>query len=199
MIRAILSAVLNARRERRVGHAWRAYHSRQTDLWAMREGHLERELRLLRAENAALLDGNTRLIGELETARDALKAERDARFDADMAHVAEVTEMRQKLAQEDSAHGKTVAQRDAFEERINEIANALGDESEWTNLNDRGENALELAHALRAQLAEKEAELRKLRDWVEHIERGARSGTAHVRVELLRQILAPASKGEGDG
>lgn len=38
--------------------------------------------------------------------------------------------------------------RDHREQQINEIADALGDESEWSNLNDRGDNACELAEAL---------------------------------------------------
>ena len=38
-----------------------------------------------------------------------------------------------------------IDQRDAFHERIDEIADVLGDETEWSNCNDRGVRALELA------------------------------------------------------
>lgn len=45
-----------------------------------------------------------------------------------------------------------IDQRDAFHARIDEIADALGDETEWSNLNDRGARALELAAELLAEV-----------------------------------------------
>jgi len=52
---------------------------------------------------------------------------------------------------------------EAHENRLNEIADALGDETEWSNLNDRGVNALELAHQAVTALATHEARAAKLR------------------------------------
>lgn len=52
-----------------------------------------------------------------------------------------------------------IQQRDAFEERINQIADALGDKSEWTNQSDRGANALELAEQLKARAERAECQL----------------------------------------
>lgn len=57
----------------------------------------------------------------------------------------------------------TIDQRDEHEDRINEIANALGDQSDWSNMNDRGENALELVYELKARLAECEKALKEYR------------------------------------
>lgn len=58
-----------------------------------------------------------------------------------------------RLTDEESAHLETIDERDAFEERIDEIADALGDETEWSSDNDRSQNAVELAEEVLADNA----------------------------------------------
>jgi hypothetical protein len=67
-----------------------------------------------------------------------------------------------EMTQNERINEQTLVQRDAFHDRIDEIADALGDESEWSNLSDRGANALELAHALRAKYDSERALTRKM-------------------------------------
>lgn len=52
------------------------------------------------------------------------------------------------LKKEKESHAGTTEQRDDLLERVDTIANLLGDQTEWTNLNDRGEIALTLLHEL---------------------------------------------------
>ena len=95
------------------------------------------------------LQWQTSLIHVIEkSAYDALKAE---------------NERLQKWIDSDN----TIEQRDAHEDRINEIANALGDQSDWSNMNDRGENALELVYELKARLAECEEENKELKEIIQ--------------------------------
>jgi chromosome segregation ATPase len=42
--------------------------------------------------------------------------------------------------------------QEALEEQINDIADALGDETEWSNCNDRGENALRIVKEVMDEL-----------------------------------------------
>jgi hypothetical protein len=58
-----------------------------------------------------------------------------------------------KQADEDErATGQLIDQRDKREAQIDAIADALGDEGEWSNLHDRGAAALELADGIVADL-----------------------------------------------
>ena len=62
--------------------------------------------------------------------------------------------LRAQLAEAEKAVGEEVDNRDLFEEQINAIYAALGGENEWSSEHDLGDEALELAEALRAQVAE---------------------------------------------
>lgn len=53
----------------------------------------------------------------------------------------------------DFSETRALEKVERYEERINDIANALGDETEWSSANDRGANAVELAASLRSDLA----------------------------------------------
>jgi len=48
---------------------------------------------------------------------------------------------------------QTIDERDRNEDRIDEIADALGDDTEWSSANDRGVNAVELAEQLTENLS----------------------------------------------
>lgn len=50
------------------------------------------------------------------------------------------------------------------EEQIDAIADALGDDSDWSNLSDRGDNALEAANCLRSDLAAAQQRSAELED-----------------------------------
>lgn len=56
----------------------------------------------------------------------------------------EIERLTKALASEVQSHGETIDDRDHLEQRINAIADAIGDESEWSSDNDRGANALVL-------------------------------------------------------
>lgn len=55
---------------------------------------------------------------------------------------------------EESAHGRTIDERDKLEDQIEKAAVELGCEEEWSNLHDHGECVLELAAQARADLDE---------------------------------------------
>lgn len=59
--------------------------------------------------------------------------------------------------------GDALEERDARCQQIDAIADALGDEGEWTNLHDRGNAALSLAEAAVAEVESIRAENAKLR------------------------------------
>lgn len=63
----------------------------------------------------------------------------------------------------------TIEERDHMHEQIDAIADALGDETEWSNLNDRGDNAIELAAALVKERDEARAEVARLRTAIETV------------------------------
>lgn len=67
-----------------------------------------------------------------------------------------------KLAEEEMAHANTIDERDAFEARIDDIADALGDGTEWSSSNDRGENAVECAREVVADNARLRAMLNSI-------------------------------------
>lgn len=72
-----------------------------------------------------------------------------------------------QLAENDAELEKSMRERDGWQERVDAIATALGDKTEWSNLNDRGYNATVLAAELHIALAEKEAEFARLQDRAE--------------------------------
>jgi chromosome segregation ATPase len=61
---------------------------------------------------------------------------------------AEVERLATELEREERDCLQLIEERDQREQQINEIADALGDETEWSNLNDRGDNAFELTAAM---------------------------------------------------
>lgn len=104
-------------------------------------------------------------VGQIQTAleeRDAAKAERDElkfthipeaqgtieQLEKQLAEAQrEIERLNQRLVSEENDYLRLIGERDHREEQIDEIADALGDQTEWTSANDRGVNALELAHA----------------------------------------------------
>lgn len=78
-----------------------------------------------------------------------------------------VAELEAALAEEKADCLQAIAERDAFGDRISEIADALGDETEWSNLNDRGSNALELAEQAIAERDEARKQLADANYWRE--------------------------------
>lgn len=79
--------------------------------------------------------------------------------------VAEVERLRAEAEAEERSHGQTIDDRDALHERIDEIADALGDETEWSNVNDRGANALDLANEAVNRLANLSIAVDPVRLW----------------------------------
>jgi chromosome segregation ATPase len=76
------------------------------------------------------------------------------------AALAEVERLKKRLTDEERDCLKVIDERDFREEQINQIADALGDETEWTSANDRGVNAIELA----SELTEARAEIERLKE-----------------------------------
>lgn len=62
-----------------------------------------------------------------------------------VAAAKERDQLRSQLEKEEADSSAIIDERDALHSRIDEIADALGDETEWSNCNDRGERALEIA------------------------------------------------------
>jgi DNA repair exonuclease SbcCD ATPase subunit len=60
----------------------------------------------------------------------------------------EIERLTKRLDEEERDCLQLMAERDAHEECINDLADALGDKSEWSSHSHRGENALELANEL---------------------------------------------------
>lgn len=79
--------------------------------------------------------------------------------------VAEVERLRAEAEAEERSHGQTIDDRDALHERIDDIADALGDETEWSNVNDRGANALDLANEAVNRLANLSIAVDPVRSW----------------------------------
>jgi hypothetical protein len=71
------------------------------------------------------------------------------------------------LEKEENECLKLIDERDFREDQINQIADLLGDDREWTSQNDRGENCLESIEILNTKLADIE---RKLEIAVEALE-----------------------------
>jgi hypothetical protein len=85
---------------------------------------------------------------------DSLQAERDA-----LAQ--KVADMEEAAEEETREFDKTLAERDYWVEKIDAIADALGDETEWTSSNDRDQSAEKLAKHLRVRVKELEEVLRR--------------------------------------
>lgn len=93
---------------------------------------------------------------ELTIERDELKAEYEAY---------------QKIAVAENAN--TVEQRDSHEEYLNRIADKLGDNTEWSNLNHRGDRALDLIDELHNIAELRNTKLLKLGDTANELEHWA--------------------------
>jgi hypothetical protein len=65
----------------------------------------------------------------------------------------QLAEAKRELEEEEKACLKLIDERDNREEQLSEIADILGDETEWSSRNDRGFNAIELSHLLKSQCA----------------------------------------------
>jgi hypothetical protein len=72
-----------------------------------------------------------------------------------------------KLEEADREIEKLITERDLREEQIDEIADALGDKTEWSNLNDRGLNAVELAQINHTKLEEAKGLLKRAEKWAQ--------------------------------
>lgn len=79
--------------------------------------------------------------------------------------VAEVERLRTEAEAEERSHGQTIDDRDALHDRIDEIADALGDETECSNVNDRGANAVELAQEALGRLVDLRIAVEPVRSW----------------------------------
>lgn len=75
-----------------------------------------------------------------------------------------IRELEAKLENEYSDCIDLIKERDFREEQIDKICDTLGSDSEWSNLNDRGEECLELIQSLKQQLEEKDALLTNCRE-----------------------------------
>jgi hypothetical protein len=71
-----------------------------------------------------------------------------------------------ELEREDRIGTETLERLEAREEQINNIADALGDEGEYSNLHDRGDAAYELACSLTAERDSALAELASLKKYI---------------------------------
>ncbi len=87
-----------------------------------------------------------------------------------------------KLAEEENAHAQSLNDRDAFEARIDEIADALGDDTEWSSANDRGVNALEIAREAVERLAAIRVAVDPVRHWFDGDGEGDGAPTPDVQI-----------------
>lgn len=102
-----------------------------------------------------------------------------------------------ELAESEASVSQLIGQRDRFEERIDQIADALGDETEWSNLNDRGEQCLE-----RIALYEEEIkQLKKLLDKMQAVDDlcpACFASRDSEEAEEIRQLKTKVRKLEDD-
>jgi chromosome segregation ATPase len=113
---------------------------------------------------------------------------------------AALDELRKQLEREDVAHTHTIEQRDALHERVDQIADSLGVEEEWSNCSDRGEIALERLATLTTQrdtaIAERDALRKEAQEaqvgWydsnVEIAKFGAVLAVAHTQRDEARRL-----------
>lgn len=71
-------------------------------------------------------------------------------------------QLRAEVERLDAALGEEIDERDARLKQIDDIADALGDEGEWSNLHDRGQAAYELASSAVAEVESLRAETTRL-------------------------------------
>lgn len=71
-------------------------------------------------------------------------------------------ELKKELEREEKSCLALIDERDLREEQINQIADLLGDETEWSNHNDRGLNAIELARDFDVRWATQKAKIARL-------------------------------------
>jgi hypothetical protein len=108
-----------------------------------------------------------------------------------------VLELLKENAELDRIADELMEERDARTDQIDAIADALGDDGEWSNLHDRGNAALELAHGALAEVESLRAENRQFLD---DLRRSGRLGGFLVEeldaakqreLELAAQLLDP--------
>lgn len=133
------------------------------------------DLRRILCETSPILIGLQGLVKTVEAERDSLRAQ---------------------LAERDAEIERLISERDALHGRIDEIADELGDETEWTNLNDRGENAAELAASLYAECEQRRAQVAVMREVAAEL-RGAVATESEDALDLcaLAQRLEDAANG----
>ncbi len=110
------------------------------------------------AELAALVEAKDREISRQEQ-RLLTQTERVSALEKALAERSDLYEtlyldrekLRSQLATEDDISTIAIQERDSHEDYLNRIADALGDESEWSNLNHRGDRALELIEMLQTR------------------------------------------------
>lgn len=98
-------------------------------------------------------------VAELEAERDELKVQFAALNDGfkpitQQEYRYNLEALEKQVEKEERDHMVTIEQRDFREEQIDQIADILGDETEWTSSNDRGVNAIELVSEIKSRLAE---------------------------------------------
>lgn len=106
---------------------------------------------------AAIHSAHLESIKELEEENKKLKAAIDLPADY---KVMELSKIKKELLDE-----MLVISRDYFEDTVDKVANALGDKTEWSNFNDRGVNAIELATQLTQTLSRYKEALEKIETW----------------------------------
>lgn len=136
------------------------------------------------------------------TKANALLCEKDARIEE---LEKERDELKVKLDKEYSDCLQVLAERDYRENQINEIANALGDSSEWSNITDRGDEALELVHQLKRDITLANQKLEKydairddILDYLDERLESNRYYPVHINEWAHTQLKALA-KGDGSG
>ena len=85
----------------------------------------------------------------------------------------------------------TLEERDARIKQIDDIADALGDEGEWSNLHDRGDAALELARDAVAEVERLRTEVERMRP-VYEAAKIVRARLPASAIELLDRVFRPA-------
>jgi len=111
-----------------------------------------------------------------------------------VAAARERDQLRTQLEKEEADCLKLLEERDAWEARVSNIADALGDETEWSNCNDRGGNALEIAFEIVKERDQLRAEVGTLRAELDDVRRAVDAPGDNGTFEAVARLYEEATR-----
>jgi regulator of replication initiation timing len=132
-----------------------------------------------------LLDDRDKKISSLESANARLEAENEVLRE----HILWLTKV---SVEEENACLQVIDERDHREEQIDAIYEALGGEEEWSNVCDRGNDALELVEALKAENESLKKELSSFNESTEKLMED--NDSMQTRLSCALEALKEATK-----